>query len=189
MNWGCLADQETFLAKGGNLFTVFLWLLPVIAFLHVLYYLQPGIAASVVYRDQVVFSKGFGVKDKSKPGAPDGSTIFRIGSVSKVFAVSLVNEVLELYINLCASPCGGIARMENWMRVLWHLRQWQHLNRGCVAAKRSVQTPGVSFAIITVLRIGLDSTFVFLCANFCLCAIFLRVHVVHVYIDTALAYA
>jgi len=94
MNWGRLADQDTFLAKGGNLFTVFLWLLPVIALLHVLLYsFQPGIAASVVYRDQVVFSKGFGVKDKSKPGAPDGSTIFRIGSVSKVFAVSLVNEV------------------------------------------------------------------------------------------------
>ena len=51
---------------------------------------QPGIAASVVYRDQVIFSKGFGVKDKTKPDAPDESTIFRIGSVSKVFAVSLV---------------------------------------------------------------------------------------------------
>ena len=50
--------------------------------------LQPGIAASVVYRDQVIFSKGFGVKDKTKPDAPDGNTIFRIGSVSKVFAVS-----------------------------------------------------------------------------------------------------
>ena len=55
-----------------------------------LYFCQPGIAASMVYRDQVVFSKGFGVKDKTKPGAPDGNTIFRIGSVSKVFAVSLV---------------------------------------------------------------------------------------------------
>ena len=36
----------------------------------------------------MIFSKGFGLKHKNKPDVPDGSTIFRIGSVSKVFAVS-----------------------------------------------------------------------------------------------------
>ena len=49
---------------------------------------QPGIAASIVYRNQVIFSKGFGLINKTKPDVPDGNTIFRIGSVSKVFVVS-----------------------------------------------------------------------------------------------------
>jgi len=70
-----------------------------------LFVFQPGIAASVVYRDQVIFSKGFGVKDKTKPGAPDENTIFRIGSVSKVFAVSLVYYIqVTTYLGfLCSS--------------------------------------------------------------------------------------
>jgi len=49
---------------------------------------QPGIAASIVYRNQVIYSKGFGLINKTKPDVPDGNTIFRIGSVSKVFVVS-----------------------------------------------------------------------------------------------------
>ena len=51
---------------------------------------QPGIAYSVVYRDSVLKSRGLGVLNRTaKPATPpDGSTIFRIGSVSKVFAVS-----------------------------------------------------------------------------------------------------
>ena len=36
----------------------------------------------------MIFSKGFGLKTKNKPDVPDGSTIFRIGSVSKIFVVS-----------------------------------------------------------------------------------------------------
>ena len=149
-----------------------------------MYSLQPGITASVVYRDQVVFSKGFGVKDKSKPGAPDGSTIFRIGSVSKVFAVSLVNEVYELYVNLCASPCGsgGIARMEELNENVVGAEGTEGSN--CTSIEAAQQQRDLykflefSFAVIAVFRIGSDSTIVFLCANFCLCAIFLSfVHV------------
>ena len=51
--------------------------------------MQPGITASVVYRDQVLFTKGLGMINKKEPNTPpQGDTIFRIGSVSKVFAVS-----------------------------------------------------------------------------------------------------
>ena len=40
--------------------------------------------------DKFKLTKGFGVKDKGTPDiSPDPDTIFRIGSVSKVFAVSL----------------------------------------------------------------------------------------------------
>ena len=58
------------------------------------FFLKPGIAASVIYRDSVIWSKGFGVKEKTKPGIPDGKTIFGIGSVSKVFAVSQLQPLL-----------------------------------------------------------------------------------------------
>ena len=39
--------------------------------------------------DRFKWTRGFGVKDKDTPDvSPDPDTIFRIGSVSKIFAVS-----------------------------------------------------------------------------------------------------
>ena len=53
-------------------------------------YIQPGAAYGMQYMDKFKWAKGFGVKDKGTPDvSPDPDTIFRIGSVSKVFAVSL----------------------------------------------------------------------------------------------------
>jgi CubicO group peptidase (beta-lactamase class C family) len=49
----------------------------------------PGIAAGLVYRDKVLWSKGVGTIVKGKTSPPTTTTVFRIGSVSKVFAVSL----------------------------------------------------------------------------------------------------
>lgn len=46
----------------------------------------------ISYKGKSLWTKGFGVKDKKKPGtAPDDNTIFRIGSVSKIFPVSLLH--------------------------------------------------------------------------------------------------
>ena len=51
--------------------------------------IQPGIAASMVYMGKEIWTQGFGVKSKTgQPEPPDHNTIFRIASVSKVFAVS-----------------------------------------------------------------------------------------------------
>lgn len=45
--------------------------------------------ARISYRDTDLLSVAYGVKDKKKPDVkPDGDTIFRIGSLSKVFVVS-----------------------------------------------------------------------------------------------------
>ena len=49
---------------------------------------QPGIALAVTYNGETVWSKGLGVKSKDDHTPPDGDTIFRIGSVSKIFPVS-----------------------------------------------------------------------------------------------------
>ena len=51
--------------------------------------MQPGIAYSVAYKGTVLKAGGVGVKVKGSNDVPDSNTIFRIGSVSKVFAVSL----------------------------------------------------------------------------------------------------
>ena len=46
----------------------------------------PGIAAAVVYRDQAVYTKGFGVRAAGKPDTVDADTVFQIASVSKPIA-------------------------------------------------------------------------------------------------------
>lgn len=63
---------------------------------------KPGITYSVSYKGSVLKSGGLGVKSKensSDAQAPDSNTTFRIGSVSKVFAVSLINfMIIEIAI-------------------------------------------------------------------------------------------
>lgn len=54
----------------------------------------PGIAISVTYLGKSIWTKGFGVKSKeSKSEAPEGDTIFRIGSVSKIFPVTMIYQL------------------------------------------------------------------------------------------------
>src|SRR5215204_3670025 len=43
----------------------------------------PGIAIAVVHRDQVVYKKGFGVREAGKPQRVDADTVFQVASVSK----------------------------------------------------------------------------------------------------------
>jgi len=43
--------------------------------------------AAVSYRGDTLWSKGYGVIDKKSTIVPDGDTIFRVGSISKVFSV------------------------------------------------------------------------------------------------------
>ena len=46
----------------------------------------PGIAVAVVYRDQVVYAKGFGVREAGRPETVDADTVFQLASVSKPLA-------------------------------------------------------------------------------------------------------
>jgi CubicO group peptidase (beta-lactamase class C family) len=50
----------------------------------------PGMAIAVVHRDQVVYSKGFGVKQLGGTDPVDTHTLFPIGSASKAFTSALV---------------------------------------------------------------------------------------------------
>lgn len=55
-----------------------------------------GMAGNVVYRDKVVWSQNYGLKDKKKPGeGPDQDTVFRVASISKIFTALFVFKLLE----------------------------------------------------------------------------------------------
>ncbi|NKX55771.1 serine hydrolase [Arthrobacter mobilis] len=54
----------------------------------------PGIAAAVVYRDQVLYAQGFGVREAGKPARVDGHTVFQLASVSKPLASTVVAGVV-----------------------------------------------------------------------------------------------
>jgi CubicO group peptidase (beta-lactamase class C family) len=55
----------------------------------------PGLAVAVVVDDQVVFARGFGVKQIGRPDPIDADTQFQIGSVSKGFAAATIAALVD----------------------------------------------------------------------------------------------
>jgi CubicO group peptidase (beta-lactamase class C family) len=54
----------------------------------------PGMAIAVVYKDQIVYLKGFGVRESGKPALVDPDTVFQLASVSKPIASTVVAGVV-----------------------------------------------------------------------------------------------
>jgi CubicO group peptidase (beta-lactamase class C family) len=50
----------------------------------------PGMAIAVVYQDEVVYLKGFGVRQAGKEGPIDADTVFQLASVSKPIATTVL---------------------------------------------------------------------------------------------------
>jgi len=50
----------------------------------------PGLSIAVVYRDQVVFLKGFGLREEGKPDRVDADTVFQLASCSKPISATVV---------------------------------------------------------------------------------------------------
>ena len=55
----------------------------------------PGLAVRVVYRDEVIFLGGFGVKELGRDDPIDAETLFQIGSVSKSFAAGAIGALVD----------------------------------------------------------------------------------------------
>jgi CubicO group peptidase (beta-lactamase class C family) len=55
----------------------------------------PGMAIAVVYRDQVVYLKGFGVRDTTNHQPVDADTVFQIASLSKPIASTVVSAIVS----------------------------------------------------------------------------------------------
>ena len=54
----------------------------------------PGIAVAVIYKDQVLYAKGFGVREVGRPEKIDPDTVFLLASVSKPIASTVVAGVV-----------------------------------------------------------------------------------------------
>jgi Beta-lactamase len=65
----------------------------------------PGAAVGVVYKDEVVYAKGFGVREIGKPGAIDADTVFMLASVSKPIASTVV-----AFIRSFSALCFGMVK-------------------------------------------------------------------------------
>ncbi|HEY3910336.1 MAG TPA: serine hydrolase [Stellaceae bacterium] len=50
----------------------------------------PGLSIAVVYKDEVIYLEGFGVREAGKPQAIDPDTVFQLASVSKPLATTVV---------------------------------------------------------------------------------------------------
>jgi CubicO group peptidase (beta-lactamase class C family) len=55
---------------------------------------MPGVAVGVVYKDKVIYAKGFGVREVGKPGAIDPVSVFLLASVSKPIASTIVAKLV-----------------------------------------------------------------------------------------------
>jgi CubicO group peptidase (beta-lactamase class C family) len=54
----------------------------------------PGLAIAVVYQDQILFLKGFGIRETGKPEPIDPDTVFQLASVSKSISSTIVAGVV-----------------------------------------------------------------------------------------------
>jgi CubicO group peptidase (beta-lactamase class C family) len=57
--------------------------------------LVPGLSVAVVYKDEVVFLEGFGVREVGKPEKVDADTVFQIASLSKPLASTVVAAIVS----------------------------------------------------------------------------------------------
>lgn len=55
----------------------------------------PGMAIAVVYRDEVVYLKGFGVREAGKPDVVDPDTVYQLASCSKPIAATVVAALVS----------------------------------------------------------------------------------------------
>lgn len=54
----------------------------------------PGLAVVIVYRDEVMYLKGFGVRQATRPAPVDTDTVFQLASMSKPIASTVVAAVV-----------------------------------------------------------------------------------------------
>jgi CubicO group peptidase (beta-lactamase class C family) len=55
----------------------------------------PGMSVAVVKDGEIIFSKGYGVKEMGKPGRPDGNTLYPVASNSKAFTASVIGQLVD----------------------------------------------------------------------------------------------
>src|SRR5689334_5515170 len=56
---------------------------------------EPGIATAVVYQDELIYAKGFGVREMGKAEKVDADTVFQLASVSKPIGSTVVAKLVS----------------------------------------------------------------------------------------------
>jgi CubicO group peptidase (beta-lactamase class C family) len=56
---------------------------------------EPGLAIGIVFDQDLIWSKGYGFADRARHVAVSGSTLFRIGSVSKLFTTTAILQLRD----------------------------------------------------------------------------------------------
>ncbi|WP_278253638.1 serine hydrolase domain-containing protein [Arthrobacter cavernae] len=70
----------------------------------------PGMAVGVVYRDEMVHAKGFGLREVGKPEKITADTVFQIASVSKPLASTVVAGVVGRSVLKWTDPVIGYTK-------------------------------------------------------------------------------
>ena len=55
----------------------------------------PGLAIGIIANDKLVYSKGFGIRDKKNGGSVDTRTVFQIGSTTKAFLATTMAIMVD----------------------------------------------------------------------------------------------
>src|SRR5262245_14908765 len=55
----------------------------------------PGVAIAVVYKDQVIYAKGFGVREAGKSDPVEADTVFQLASVSKPLGSTVIAGLVD----------------------------------------------------------------------------------------------
>ena len=55
----------------------------------------PGLSIAIVKDDQIIYSRGFGVREDGKPGKVDADTVFAIGSATKAFTAAALGMLVD----------------------------------------------------------------------------------------------
>ncbi len=55
----------------------------------------PGLAIAIVYKDETIYLKGFGVREAGKPGGVDADTVFQLASLSKPLSATVVAALVS----------------------------------------------------------------------------------------------
>jgi len=55
----------------------------------------PGLSVAIVYKDELIYLKGFGIREVGKPDLVDGDTVFQIASLSKPVTSTVVAALVS----------------------------------------------------------------------------------------------
>lgn len=64
----------------------------------------PGLSVAVVYQDEVVYLKGFGVREVGRPDPVDADTVFQLASISKPLGSTVISALMGDGVMSWADP-------------------------------------------------------------------------------------